>query len=40
MPSTLSELFLVRLAGVADPEEKRKIIGRTFVEVFEQETAR
>ena len=33
-----SELFLTRLAGVADPEEKRRIIGRTFVEVFEQET--
>ena len=35
-----SELFLGRLAGVEDPEEKRKIIGRTFVEVFEQETER
>ncbi|HEX8386116.1 MAG TPA: glutamine-hydrolyzing GMP synthase, partial [Rubricoccaceae bacterium] len=33
-----SELFLSRLDGVADPEEKRRIIGRTFVEVFEQET--
>ena len=33
-----SDLFLDRLAGVADPEEKRRIIGRTFVEVFEQET--
>ncbi len=31
-------LFLARLDGVADPEQKRKIIGRTFVEVFEQET--
>ena len=31
-------LFLERLAGVADPEQKRRIIGRTFVEVFEQET--
>ena len=29
--------FLTALAGVTDPEEKRKIIGRTFVEVFEQE---
>ena len=32
-----SDLFLSRLAGVTDPEEKRKIIGRTFIEVFEQE---
>jgi GMP synthase (glutamine-hydrolysing) len=29
--------FLGALAGVADPEEKRKIIGRIFVEVFEEE---
>ena len=29
--------FLSRLAGVSDPEEKRRIIGRTFVEVFEEE---
>jgi GMP synthase (glutamine-hydrolysing) len=34
-----SELFLARLAGVLDPEEKRRIIGRTFVEVFEGEAA-
>ncbi|MEN4052772.1 MULTISPECIES: glutamine-hydrolyzing GMP synthase [Sulfurimonas] len=32
-----SELFLSRLAGVENPEEKRKIIGHTFIEVFEQE---
>jgi len=32
-----SELFLERLTGVVDPEEKRKIIGRTFIEVFEKE---
>ena len=32
-----SELFLGRLAGVADPEAKRKIIGGAFVEVFEAE---
>jgi GMP synthase (glutamine-hydrolysing) len=31
-----SRLFLRRLKGVVDPERKRKIIGRTFVEVFEQ----
>lgn len=29
--------FLSRLAGVQDPEDKRKIIGRTFIEVFERE---
>jgi len=29
-----SERFLGRLAGVVDPEQKRKIIGREFVEVF------
>jgi GMP synthase (glutamine-hydrolysing) len=28
--------FLDALAGVADPEEKRKIIGRNFIEVFEE----
>jgi len=32
-----SERFLGRLRGVADPERKRKIIGETFVEVFEAE---
>src|SRR2546427_12580908 len=32
--------FLRALAGVADPEEKRKIIGREFVEVFQQEAKR
>ncbi len=30
--------FLDALAGVADPEAKRKIIGRVFVEVFEEES--
>lgn len=30
-----SALFLSRLAGVSDPEKKRKIIGATFIEVFE-----
>ena len=28
--------FLTRLAGVTDPEQKRKIIGRTFIEVFDE----
>ena len=32
-----SDLFLDRLAGVADPEPKRKIIGATFIDVFELE---
>ncbi len=32
-----SDRFLNRLQGVFDPEEKRKIIGRTFIEVFEGE---
>lgn len=32
-----SEKFLSRLAGVYDPEKKRKIIGTTFIEVFEEE---
>ncbi|KXU34776.1 GMP synthase [Cephaloticoccus primus] len=31
-----SALFLRRLKGVGEPEQKRKIIGRTFVEVFEK----
>jgi GMP synthase (glutamine-hydrolysing) len=32
-----SALFLERLAGVTDPEKKRKIIGGAFIEVFEAE---
>jgi GMP synthase (glutamine-hydrolysing) len=31
------KLFLKKLKGVTDPEKKRKIIGRTFIEVFDQE---
>jgi GMP synthase (glutamine-hydrolysing) len=31
-----SDKFLSRLAGVVDPERKRKIIGNTFIEVFEE----
>lgn len=30
-----SELFLKRLKGVSDPEKKRKIIGKTFIDVFQ-----
>ncbi|MGJ0371584.1 glutamine-hydrolyzing GMP synthase [Aliarcobacter cryaerophilus] len=32
-----SEQFLTKLAGVTDPETKRKIIGETFIEVFDVE---
>ncbi|MBI3553243.1 MAG: glutamine-hydrolyzing GMP synthase [Elusimicrobia bacterium] len=32
-----SKLFLSRLKGVKDPERKRKIIGKTFIEVFDKE---
>ena len=34
------EVFLARLEGVTDPEAKRKIIGREFVEVFQAESAK
>jgi GMP synthase (glutamine-hydrolysing) len=35
-----ADLFLDRLQGVTDPERKRKVIGNTFVEVFEAEIER
>jgi len=35
-----SERFLVPLQGVFDPEAKRKIIGATFIDVFEEEAKR
>ncbi|HYB50239.1 MAG TPA: glutamine-hydrolyzing GMP synthase [Burkholderiaceae bacterium] len=35
-----SDRFLGKLSGVSDPESKRKIIGREFVEVFQQEAAK
>ncbi|GIV34377.1 MAG: GMP synthase [glutamine-hydrolyzing] [Chitinophagales bacterium] len=35
-----SRKFLDALAGVVDPEQKRKIIGRVFVEVFQEEASR
>ena len=35
-----SEEFLAALAGVSDPEAKRKIIGRLFVDVFQRESAK
>jgi len=38
--SESADLFLERLAGVSDPEQKRKIIGNTFIEVFDEEASR
>ncbi len=35
-----SERFLTKLAGVTDPEKKRKIIGNEFIAVFEEEAQR
>src|SRR4029079_16257969 len=35
-----AKLFLERLAGVTDPEQKLKIIGATFIEVFDEEAAK
>jgi GMP synthase (glutamine-hydrolysing) len=35
-----SERFLSKLGNVSEPEEKRKIIGLTFIEVFEEEAAK
>ncbi|RPI04367.1 MAG: glutamine-hydrolyzing GMP synthase [Ignavibacteriae bacterium] len=32
-----TETFLSRLAGVSEPEKKRKIIGKTFIDIFEEE---
>lgn len=34
------ELFLSKLAGVSDPEAKRKVIGNTFIEVFDEEATK
>ena len=34
-----SEIFLTKLKGVTNPEEKRKIIGKTFIEIFEKEAS-
>jgi GMP synthase (glutamine-hydrolysing) len=35
-----SEMFLSELAGVTDPEEKRKTVGRLFIDVFEEEASK
>jgi len=35
-----SDLFLDKLAGVSEPEQKRKIIGGLFVDVFKEEAAK
>ena len=35
-----SERFMCALAGVTDPEQKRKVIGREFVHVFQEEAAK
>ena len=37
IPVNASDRFLSELQGIVDPEEKRKIIGRVFIRVFEQE---
>lgn len=39
-PVDASDLFLKRLKEVADPEKKRKIIGATFIDVFEEQAAK
>ena len=35
-----TDLFLGKLKGVTDPEQKRKIIGNTFIEVFDEASRR
>ena len=35
-----SDLFLANLAGVTDPEAKRKAIGATFIDVFDEEASK
>ncbi len=39
-PSTRATSFCGALAGVTDPEQKRKIIGREFIHVFQAEAAK
>jgi GMP synthase (glutamine-hydrolysing) len=40
IPVDARAAFLSQLAGVTDPEKKRKIIGRVFIEVFDEHAAR
>jgi GMP synthase (glutamine-hydrolysing) len=40
IPVDASAEFISALKGISDPEQKRKIIGREFVEVFQREAAR
>lgn len=35
-----SDRFISNLTGISDPEEKRKVIGRVFIEVFEEEASK
>lgn len=35
-----ADRFLTELSGVSDPEQKRRVIGRAFVEVFQEQAAR
>ncbi|MBE9539688.1 MAG: glutamine-hydrolyzing GMP synthase [Proteobacteria bacterium] len=38
--SNAEDLFLGRLKGISDPEQKRKVIGNTFIDVFDTEATR
>jgi GMP synthase (glutamine-hydrolysing) len=38
--SNAADLFLDRLQGESDPEKKRKIIGNTFIDIFDKEAAK
>lgn len=35
-----SDNFLIKLEGISDPEQKRKVIGNTFIRVFEEESTK
>lgn len=37
-PIKAADIFFDKLSGITDPEEKRKIIGRLFIEIFEAES--
>ncbi len=40
VPVDASERFLTALKGVSDPEQKRKIIGKVFIDVFDEEASK